>query len=208
MNDALWRTLSSGRLQWLPSEGLGFCDVTGFSYDAAYWKKYRELDDSECGAKLTAARLELVARHWAGNVVDVGIGGGRFVRERGCMGYDVNPHAVRWLRDGKRFRDPYQQPIDAATFWDSLEHIADPAALLQSVRRWVFVSIPIFRNADEVLRSKHYKPGEHVWYFTKDGFLRFMERFGWRCEEVNAAEIAAGREDILSFAFTRHTESE
>jgi hypothetical protein len=37
-------------------------------------------------------------------------------------------------------------PVDVACFWDSLEHIHNPTPLLQNVRRWVFTSLPIFRN--------------------------------------------------------------
>jgi hypothetical protein len=201
--DSLWRDLTRGKLVWIPHEGLGWCDAPAIDYGAGYWEEFRRRDETEIGASLTAARASLVARHWAGQLVDIGIGGGRFVTDTGCLGYDVNPRAVRWLKDEMRWADPYVQSVEAVTFWDSLEHIPDPSALLANVRQWVFVSIPIFRDAEHVLRSRHFKPGEHFWYFTKAGFLMFMERFGWHCMEVNAAEIQAGREDILSFAFQR-----
>jgi len=30
-------------------------------------------------------------------------------------------------------------------------------------------ALPIFEGLQDVLRSKHFKPGEHVWYFTEPG---------------------------------------
>lgn len=150
-------------------------------------------------------RVALVAKHWHGEVIDVGIGGGRFVSDRGPLtwGYDINPSAVDWLVDGSRFRDPYAGPVGALTFWDSLEHIHDPSRLLENVRKWIFVSLPIFTGCEDVLRSKHFRRDEHCWYFTADGLEEFMRRFGFALVERNQMEQAAGREQIDTFVFER-----
>jgi hypothetical protein len=75
------------------------------------------------------------------------------------------------------------------------------------VRKWVFVSIPIFTSAADVLRSKHYKPKEHVWYFTVGGLDHFMRSFGFECVDFNRMEREAGREQIDTFVFRRERES-
>jgi hypothetical protein len=153
---------------------------------------------------LNDARLAFVAKHWQGVAVDVGIGCGQFVESRDAtFGYDINPAGVEWLRQRGRYLDPHECAVDAACFWDSLEHIANPAAILDNVQRFAFVSLPIFRDLAHVKRSKHFRPDEHCWYFTTEGFCLFMLAHGWRVVECSDFESALGREDIRSFAFTR-----
>ena len=170
------------------------------SYAGSYFENYRQLDASEMGTALTQARIDMVRGHYDGTVVDVGIGGGRFVEEIDGFGFDVNPEAVEWLRSAGRYSDPVGP---ALTFWDALEHIPEPELAVEAASEWVFVSMPIYRDGADVLESKHYKPGEHLWYWTKDGLIRWFHRLGFFCVEVNSAESELGREGILSFAFRR-----
>ncbi|MEO8101337.1 MAG: methyltransferase domain-containing protein [Betaproteobacteria bacterium] len=214
-NTGCWDYWRADRLQWLPELGIGWYPVSAQPYDAGYWDHYRALDLTPCGSALTAMRIALVARHWAGTVVDIGIGGGRFVEQRGkagpTFGFDINPHAIQWLIENDAWCDPFRWlpglpgglPVEAITCWDSLEHIADPGALIAWVKRFVFVSLPIFVDAADALASKHYKPAEHCWYFTRTGLARFMDGCGFAMIESNAMEQAAGREQIETFVFER-----
>lgn len=206
--DSLFSRLADSKLLWIPELGIGWFPVKAQPYDLAYWENYRRLDQTPSGDALTAMRRDLVAKHWQFEVTDIGIGGGRFVTEReSTWGYDVNPCAVEWLRACNRFHDPYKDAVDAATFWDSLEHIFDPGPLLANIRRWVFVSLPIFTSCDDVLRSKHFKKEEHCWYFTVRGLDHFMRLFGFECIDFNRMERDAGREQIDTFVFRRERES-
>lgn len=154
------------------------------------------------GKRLTDARVSFVRKYADLGIVDIGIGGGAFVRAADCFGYDVNANAIKWLKDNGKYKDPYNG-CDAITCWDSLEHIRYPDELLRNVRKFVFVSIPIFRDVDHVLSSKHFKPGEHVWYFTHEGLVNFMKLQGFDLLESNAMESDLGREGINSYAFKR-----
>jgi hypothetical protein len=184
--------------------GIGWYPVEAKPYNGEYWEKYRALDGTSIGDALTACRIALVRSHFRGGVLDIGIGGGRFVMDHpSALGFDINPSAVSWLKGRRAYLDPYTNKFEAATFWDSLEHIHDPAPILGNVRRYVFVSLPIFTDVEHVLRSKHYKPQEHCWYFTRAGFVRFMDHFGFRMIDHSTIEQMAGREDIESFAFER-----
>src|SRR5690348_807404 len=112
-------------------------------YDDAYFDRYQSLDHSWMGAELTRLRLALVNRHlpcelWSDDdrdgrpgphrarrvtLIDVGIGGGRFLREAcragyDARGYDVSPRALSYLSYARRFADPYQSLPDALTLWD------------------------------------------------------------------------------------------
>lgn len=156
------------------------------------------------GRQLSHARAEFVLRHYRGdNLVDVGIGGGRFVNTLDCHGWDVNPEAIRWLYESGRLRDPRAGAVEAVSMWDSIEHMADPSEILENVREWVFLSTPIYLDGDDVLHSKHFKPGEHLWYFTEFGLVNFMRAHGFALAESNDQECRIGRESIGSFAFRR-----
>lgn len=190
-------------LLWSEELGMGYHPRPPMDYTGPYFEKYRELDATDMGARLTAARVALVRRHFAGQVVDIGIGGGRFVEESDGWGFDVNPEAVAWLREQERFFDIYAHHAEAISCWDSLEHIPDPDKLLDQVGEWVFVSMPIYFGVNDCLASKHYKPGEHLWYWTKDGLISWFGRRGFGCVEVNESESKIGRQGISSFAFRR-----
>lgn len=194
-------------LLWSPEKGYGWHSRPAMLYSGDYFAHYQKLDNTKMGALLTRARLELVGKYCKPiDTVDIGIGGGRYVQESGGWGYDVCADAVTWLRDNGYYRNPYSDvmgDVKAITCWDSLEHIPDPRALLAQVREWLFVSLPVFEDADDVLSSKHYKPGEHLWYFSSTGFINWCAEQGFECVEMNRVESDLGREGIMSFAFKR-----
>lgn len=197
-------------LTWYLELGYGYYPVVGGNavYDRAYFQRYQAYTATPMGQALTAARVDLV-RRWAGDAecLDIGIGAGDFLEARRpqapTFGYDVNPEAVRWLLDRGAFRDPCHGPVACMTFWDSLEHLADPQIVLSQASRWAFITIPVFRGPDHVLVSKHFRKDEHFWYFTRAGLIGWMGNQGFVCAEQSTAETALGREDIETFAFER-----
>jgi hypothetical protein len=201
----LTRTLAT-ELCWFPELGYGYYPATGGThiYDEAYFAKYQGYAQTELGSKLNVARIALVARHYTGHLVDIGIGSGAFVNARPfTWGYDVNPAGVAWLKAREKLWNPYRQPCLAMSFWDSLEHIPDFPKLLEQVEDSVFISLPVFPGPAEVLKSKHYRKDEHYWYFSKAGLIIFMDRLGWKLREVSDIETILGRDGIASFAFRR-----
>lgn len=206
LTDTVFELESAQRLIWLPEVGMGrlaLHDAT--TYDAAYWANYRKLADTSMGCALTEARVQMVHRHYSGSVLDVGIGSGQFLmaRKEPTFGFDVNPHAVAWLKEYGLYADLYGQSFRALTFWDALEHIPDPGAAVAQAGEWVFVSLPIFDGPEHCLQSRHYKPGEHLWYFEDRGIRWWFERQGFECIESNTIETDLGRDGIGSYAFRR-----
>lgn len=201
--------LRGGSFCWFEHEGVGFLDPgAGINYGDDYFAEYVERAGNEVSDALMDARCDLVARHHDGIVVDVGVGAGAFVdrrSERGqaTFGHDVNPAAIHWLIERGLWWDVWETPAPAATFWDVLEHFEDPSSVLARVDGLAFVSIPIFRDLAHALSSKHYKPGEHVWYFTERGLIEFFGACGFELIEACRVEEVLGREDIGSFAFRR-----
>lgn len=198
-------------LVWLPELGMGRYPVPRCArpYDDEYFSRYQALADTPLGRQLTAARIQLVARHHQGRVLDVGIGAGQFIEARpDTLGYDVNPAGIMWLKShGKwvNLYDPWfiDERFPALSFWDSLEHIDQPDVAVAKAERWVFVSVPIFENGEHVLRSKHYRKTEHIWYWTHDGLINWFTEQGFKLAEHNTIESDLGREGIGSYAFER-----
>ena len=192
-------------LVFLPEIGVGYYPVPRERpYDASYFARYQQMAETEMGRALTQARVDMVARHYAGKLLDVGIGSGQFVAARqGTWGYDVNPEGIRWLKECGRYSNLYQGSWPALAFWDSLEHIDDPEGAIEQADEWVFVSIPIFSGGDDILTSRHFRKDEHLWYFTHDGLLKWFDAQGFDCAEHNDGETLLGRDGIRSYAFRR-----
>lgn len=191
-------------LWWSDELGYGWHSSPPMQYSGEYFAHYQKLDETPMGAALTKARLELVEKYTKASLgVDIGIGGGRYVKESWGHGYDVSSEAVEWLQKMSSYVDPYEVAVHSITCWDSLEHIPEPEKLLAQVTGWLFVSMPIYNDMADVLQSKHYKPGEHLHYWTLPGFVNWCEEQGFQVMEVNHAESELGREGITSFAFKR-----
>jgi hypothetical protein len=204
--DALF---SRRRLTWWPQIGIGWYPVEAGvePYDQDYFDRFDRDAHTPMGRALMQARCDFVDRHYQGTLVDVGIGSGAFIErrshERTTWGYDINPAGIKWLGERKLFVDPYRTPFDAMTLWDVLEHIPYYPPLLANVRKWLFISTPIFRDAEHVLRSKHFRPTEHCWYYTQPGLVYAMMLCGFRLVSESTFETELGREDIGTFAFRR-----
>ncbi len=120
------------------------------------------------------------------------------------FGTDVNPKGVEWLKKNQMLLPPTLK-ANILTFWDTFEHIPNVDDIIrENDPEWIFVCMPVYLNEDHVFRSKHYRPGEHCWYFTEEGFREVMLQRGYRLYEMNCSEVVWGlREDILSFAFRK-----
>lgn len=192
-------------LAWLPELGIGRYPVPkDRPYDADYFMRYQSMGKTLMGQQLTAARIEMVGRHYQGLVLDVGIGSGQFVNSRpDTWGYDVNPAGIEWLKERGRWADLYHDRYPALSFWDSLEHIDRPDLAVARAEKWVFLSVPIFDGAEHILQSHHFRKDEHIWYFTDYGIKRWFDEQGFMCIEQNVVESQLGRNGIESYAFCR-----
>jgi len=84
-----------------------------------------------------------------------------------------------------------------------LEHIPNPEALIHQVKEYVFVSLPIFDNPATITKSKHYRPGEHIWYWSDFGLIKWFKELGFINIEKNSMETELGREAISTYVFRR-----
>ncbi len=180
-------------------------------YGAEYLAKVQAYEGSPIATRVNAGRIAMLRRHLpaGGSVLDWGAGSGEFVRDARAAGFtaagfDVIAETRAALAAAGAFSDDPAR-FDGLTLWDTLEHLEAPDAVLSRVG-WgaaVFVSLPIFRSLAQIRESRHYRPGEHLYYFTAPGFAYWMALWGFRLLESSAHEIRAGRDSIGAFAFRR-----
>lgn len=198
---------------WTWTNNIGYLPLDNpVPYDAKYWQNYERLACTDQGRIINRIRTDLVERWVPANsvLVDVGIGCGAFLKQMCARkwwkvyGIDVNPVALEWLAK-HRLELPEGTKANVLTFWDVLEHIPQPFQLLDyHCADWICLSMPIYRDEHHALTSKHFKPGEHCWYFTRAGLESFMFNHRYEMVEANKQEtIIGGREDIWAFAFKR-----
>ena len=181
------------------------------SYGADYFAKVCAYEDTEIARAVNVGRVAMLARHLPAGaaVLDIGAGSGAFMRAAiaagfSAKGFEVMPEAVEKLNSAELYADD-QSAFDAVTLWDTLEHMEDPELGLNKVRKGahLFASIPVFDDLHGIRESKHYRPGEHLTYWSAQGFIDWMALWGYRLLEQSAHETEAGRESIGAFAFCR-----
>lgn len=74
-------------LVWLPALGMGYFPVPkSRPYDKGYFARYQAMADTPMGRALTQARIQLVARHYDGQLVRCG-----YRRRTVCSGQTQYP---------------------------------------------------------------------------------------------------------------------
>ena len=200
-----------GELNYCHDHGIAYQkDMTrSVPYDKDYFEKYVRYENTEIANNLNKCRTSITEKYCT-SVLDIGIGSGEFIKASGirAYGFDINPVAVRWLRERGLYVDPYASMpgVGGLTFWDSLEHIPNPNAILSVMKKdqLAFVALPIFSDLTKIRQSKHYRPDEHYYYFTTAGMIQYMKGSGFTLVELSDEETRSGREDIITFVFSKN----
>jgi len=202
------KLLNSG-LVWFPAKGIGYLKPTeSFVYDDEYEEDFRQKGLTELGKQINKSRVDLVEEFEQGELLDFGCGAGTFIRMRGqerTSGFDVMKGTVKWLKEVGIYKDPLCYS-GSLCFWDSLEHLNRPDLAVLNSTRFVFISMPVYEDAQRLLRSKHFKPNEHIWYWTRAGLTAWMHELGFDRVRTTWVERDLGREGVCSFAFKRRKE--
>lgn len=146
------------------------------------------------------------AHRGSGRLLDVGCATG-FLLEVACeSGFDVygidrNPEGVRAAEErfgdrvtcGRLADEPFSGvTFDVVTLIDVLEHVPDPALLLDAIRARLTpggVMAAVLPNAASFTRRTlgsrwpHYVP-EHLFQWTPESLARFLSDRGWRVREL------------------------
>ena len=174
-------------------------------------RKYKENPDRM--SAILAGRNQIVREYVKEEVevLDVGVGAMDFLESRDrTYGYDIVPETVSKLKKAGKYSDDFSR-FRAFTLWDVLEHMEDPSRFLRRIpdRSFVFVAIPTFHEPSftGIESWPHYKPGEHLYYFTELGLIEFFRMNGFQLLCTNNSEIEAGRRDITLAAFIKDAPS-
>lgn len=208
---------------WEPHKFAFYGDET---VQRAFARRYGQILDEVASKGSTAIE----------SVLDVGCGTGNFLtfaRQRGlgCVGIDLDPTAVREAR--RRGLRAYtvgeldavrpDEQFDAVTLWDVIEHVMDPAGLLEDLlprlrrdgvllfetpdggfpaRRLVLLLHRLSRGRIDLTAPFYY--WEHKIYFTEQGFRALMSRLS--CDVISVRRETSVREKmsaVLSYEARR-----
>lgn len=138
-------------------------------YDARYLRTY----DRYPTDNMSHLRLGfLKAFCTSGRLLDIGYGNGAFAHLATKAGFSVfgaEVHGQSFGVNEINLEDDSSH-WDVICFFDSLEHISDLGSLRCHLERSrsVMVSLPLYPPSFPADRQwKHYKPGEHLHYFSK-----------------------------------------
>lgn len=151
-------------------------------YDAQYAHQYdsRPVKEmSELRWNFIQSNLKLPA---GSRVLDVGYGNGAFLkraREADMRIFGLDVHKEDFGIPVVDFDTP--QDYDLVCFFDSLEHFPDFAPILRLGTQNVIVSIPCTPDfiLTEPTKWRHFKPGEHLHYFSPSSLDLFMRNWGF-----------------------------
>lgn len=159
-------------------------------YDVGYYKKYVGYEHSDLNHKIQCERSNLVFKYLKkGTLLDFGCGSGAFLKycesKLDVKGFDINPNTGN-LNFSNLFDD-----YEAVTFWDSLEHVKNPKKVLKALNPYyVFICTPSTDDIDlnNILNWRHYRPKEHIHYFSKDSLEKLLDSCGYGLLEFNYKE--------------------
>lgn len=157
--------------------------VKSFQYNQSY------LEFGYNGAPLAAMswiRISFVFTHTGFcRLLDIGCGSGIFVRTAKQVGFNAfgfDIHNIDLGDSVPRVKD-WSGQWGVVTLFDSFEHIEDLESVLLIDTEFFIVTLPHLDAAmsiDSVKRWKHYKPDEHLHYFTKSAIVKLFEKHGFK----------------------------
>lgn len=171
----------------------GYFSGPGAGYDD-YFERERGI-----AARKSASRLDRVAELGVrgGRALDVGCAAGYFLEaamDRGFAVRGVEPSEEARAHADDRVRGAIvealgddEAPFDLITFWDVLEHLADPVATLADAAPRlapggvVGVVVPVLGSVNTRLAPRtwdQYKPPEHLWFFSPRAMRAALSRAG------------------------------
>ncbi len=175
-------------------------------YDDEYLLHYKLYKRTEFSKLLQKARWDFIGKNIKSfkSILDYGCGSDAFLVEATdcmkdqCNLYSYDPY---FMQDHKFL---CERKLDITTFFDSLEHMnrLDIISLLNS--RYIVISIPILEKNQQLFEWKHFRPNEHIWYFTEDALIKLMTiKFNYKFILKDDFETQLGRDCILTFLFEK-----
>jgi hypothetical protein len=152
------------------------------SYDGTYARQY----DHRPAREMSEVRWRFIQSHLTlpnnSKILDIGYGNGAFLkraREAGMEIYGIDVHTEDFGVPTIDFDTDLH--FDLVCFFDSLEHFANFEPIFRLNADAAIISIP--NRPSTVLESprswRHFKPGEHLHYFSTKSLDRIMQTWGY-----------------------------
>jgi len=132
---------------------------------------------------IAKARLNhLVTYIQSGKLIDIGAGGGAFVKCANDNGFNAVGYEVDWLSAlvSSRISKSYIsssiecENYDIVTMFDVIEHQLNPLDVPKC--NYLHLELPLYNSNIE---WKHFKPMEHIWCFTQTTLETFIRKIGF-----------------------------
>lgn len=186
-------------------------DMEEFDYDAAYLENMLHMYSGSAG-KIAQIRWGFVKEAEAQSVLDFGCGC-NFMTIFAPDGTDIDSYDIGHIDD-----NPYPQTgirrdhYDLILLHDVLEHVdwqRAPDVKIEEMlhkTRWVSITVPMLPSGQPLNEGwKHYKPIEHLTYFTVESLDEFFKKRGFEKVKSGYPECPP-RTDILSVLYKKEGE--
>lgn len=133
-------------------------------------------------------------------VLDYGCGVGWFAAFKPGFVKDMDTFDISPVPQTGILHEQY----DLLTMWDVLEHIPDFTELAPILKNTDFVAITLPIKPDGMAWNdfKHFKPGEHLHYYSLDLLRALFDRYGFG-EVIEGKPECPPRENIFSIIYRR-----
>lgn len=117
----------------------------------------------------------------AARVLELGPGAGTLMNtlKKHCAsvdGFDVVPSPHSTVSETDSLRSKW----DLLIACDVIEHMPDSESFFDYDFEWAYISIPAMpADVEKMSTWRHFKPDQHLWYFTRPDFCRWVERHGY-----------------------------
>lgn len=158
-------------------------------YNSVYAERFKQRAKTALGKKIIRSRWSLVEKYCKGNLnlLDYGCASGAFHKASkngfNTSGYDINPNYG--------YINCPDDRVDILTMWDVIEHLHDPSTVLNKFKpKYLFLCTPNVEAASELAEWKHYRPDEHLHYFSLKTLTELLNKHSYRVLEHNFIEGA------------------
>lgn len=173
---------------------------TACKYDTDYYYRMLRMY-APTGGKIAWIRWSFIDEFKPKTVLDYGSGLGFFASmapgDVTVDTYDIGPYVTTGIKHEK---------YDMVCLWDVLEHLPDFSCLDEHLRftDYVALTVPMLPDGKELLTWKHFKPGEHLHYFTNETLDSIFKIYGFTRIKSGYPECPP-REDIISIVYGKRS---
>jgi len=167
-------------------------------YDINYYEKMLR-QNSKSAERISRVRWKFISPLNPKYVLDYGSGVGWFraYRPEGVKvdTYDIGDFPQTGIT---------QSFYSVVCFWDVLEHMANLSEIegILNMTNYIALSLPVKPDSQPLRSWKHFKPGEHLHYFSEQSLDDIFEKYNFNLLLKGKPECPP-RKDILSLVYQR-----